>query len=86
MLEQEFLFGQYDVLSVSTIKQQQKNVECPSAEQLMILVEVGDLDGIKESVDKFERYCQRNLSKELDIKIQIMYNLMTIRNSLEKKY
>ena len=86
MLEQEFLFGQYDVLSVSTIKQQQKNVECPSAEQLMILVEVGDLDGIKESVDKFERYCQRNLRKELDIKIQIMYNLMTIRNSLEKKY
>ena len=52
----------------------------------MILVEVGDLDGIKESVDKFERYCQRNLRKELDIKIQIMYNLMTIRNSLEKKY
>lgn len=50
----------------------------------MILVEVGDLDGIKESVDKFERYCQRNLRKELDIKIQIMYNLMTIRNSLEK--
>ncbi len=86
MLEQEFLFGHYDVLSINTIEEWQKNVECPAPEQIMILIEVGDLDGIKDSVDKFEIYCKKKLMKEMDIKIQIMYNLMTIRNSLEKKY
>lgn len=85
MLEQEFLFGHYDVLSISTIEQQE-NVECLSAEQFMLLIEVGDLDGIREGVDKFEIYCRKNLMKEMDIKIQIMYNLMMIRNNLEKKY
>ena len=86
MLEQEFLFSYFDVLSIETIERQQKNVECPSAEQFMILIEVGDLDGIKTGVDKFGVYCRKHLMKEMDIKIQIMYNLMTIRNGIEKKY
>ena len=86
MLEQEFLFSYFDVLSIETIERQQKNVECPSAEQFMILIEVGDLDGIKTGVDKFGVYCKKHLMKEMDIKIQIMYNLMTIRNGIEKKY
>lgn len=86
MLEQEFLFGRYDVLSISTIEQQQEEVECPQQEQLMLLIEVGDLDGIRESVEKYEVYCRKNLMKEMDIKIQIMYNLMMIRNNIEKKY
>lgn len=86
LLEQDFLFGQYDVLSINTIEDQQKDAENPSPEQFMILIEVGDLDGIKAGVERFETYCKKNLMKEMDIKIQIMYNLMTIRNSIEKKY
>lgn len=86
MLEQEFLFGHYDVLSISTIEQQQEEAECPQQEQFMLMIEVGDLDGIRESVEKFEVYCRKNLMKEMDIKIQIMYNLMMIRNGIEKKY
>lgn len=86
MLEQEFLFGSYDVLSISTIEQQQEIAECPQPEQFMLLIEVGDLDGIKESVGKLEAYCRKNLMKEMDIKIRLMYDLMTIRNSIEKKY
>lgn len=86
MLEQDFLFGHYDVLSINTIEEQQKNAQCPSAEQFIMLIEVGDLDGIRECVEKFGTYCKKNLMKEMDIKIQMMYNLMIIRNSIEKKY
>ena len=86
LLEQEFLFGHYDVLSINTIEQWQENVECPSVEQFILLIEVGDLNGIEEGVKKFGAYCKKNLMKEMDIKIQIMYNLMTIRNNIEKKY
>lgn len=86
MLKQEFLFGHYDVLSIDTIEQQQKTVECPSTEQFVMLIEVGDLDGIAECVEKFKTYCMKRLMKEMDIKIQIMYNLMIIRGEIEKKY
>ncbi len=86
LLEQNFLLSHYDVLSIQTIEEQQKNVECPSAEQFMILIEVGDLEGIRENVEKYEVYCRKRLMKEMDIKIQILYHLMTIRNGIEKKY
>lgn len=86
LLEQEFLFGQYDVLSINAIEEQQKIAENPSTDHFIMLIEVGDLDGIRECVDKFGVYCIKNLMKELDIKIQIMYNLMVIRNGIEKKY
>lgn len=86
LLEQDFLFGRYDVLSIDTIEQWQENIECPSPEQFILLIEVGDLKGIEDSVKKFEIYCRKTLMKEMDIKIRIMYNLMTIRNNIEKKY
>ncbi len=86
LLEKEFLFGAYDVLSVSTIEEQQNIAENPSPEHIIMLIEVGDLDGIRGCVEKFRLYCIRELMKEMDIKIQIMYNLMLIRNGIEKKY
>ena len=86
LLEQDFLFGQYEVLSISTIEEQQKNAENPSTDQLIMLIEVGDLEGIAECVEKFGTFCIRMLMKEMDIKIQILYNLMVIRNADEAKY
>lgn len=86
MLEQEFLFGTYDVLSVSTIEEQQSMAQNPAPEHFILLIEVGDMDGIGECVEKFKTYCIKSLKKEMDIKIQIMYNLMLIRSALEKKY
>lgn len=86
LLEQEFLFGQYDVLSINAIEAQKNAAENPSPDQLLMLIEVGDLEGIRESVEKFGAYCTGKLMKELDIRIQIMYQLMLIRNGLEKKY
>ena len=86
MLEQEFLLGRVDVLSISAIEEQQKKAENPPAEYFLMLAEVGDLEGIREGVEKFRTYCIRNLMKEADVKMQVLYNLMTIRSSIEKKY
>lgn len=86
LLEQEFLFGQYDVLTIATIEEQQKRAENPSTGQILMLIEVGDLEGIQDCVERFRVYCIKKLMKEMDIKIQILYNLMLIRGSLEKKY
>ena len=86
MLEQEFLLGQYDVLSIQAIEEQQKIAENLPADYYVMLIEVGDLDGIRECVEKYKTFCIKNLMKEMDIKIQILYNLMVIRNSIGKKY
>lgn len=86
MLEQNFLFGHYDVLSMQVIKEQQKKAENPPAEYFIMLAEVGDLDGLTEGVEKFKTYCIKHLMKETDIKIQVLYNLMAIRDNIQKKY
>lgn len=85
MLEQEFLLGQTDVLSLEAIEQQQK-AENPPAEYFLMLAEVGDLEGIRESVEKYRTWCIRNFRKETDVKVQVLYNLMAIQNSIGNKY
>lgn len=86
LLEQEFLLGHYDVMSILSIEEQQKKAENPPAEYFLMLAEVGDLEGIREGVEKFRVWCIRNLVKEADVKVQVLYNLMAIRSSVEKKY
>lgn len=86
LMEQDFLFGQDDVLSIGTVEEQQKAAENPSTEQMCMLIEVGDLDGLAECAERFKRYCIKNLMKETDIRIRILYNLMVIRDSISKKY
>lgn len=86
MLEQAFLLGQSEVLSRLSIESMQKKGENPPAEYFLMLAEVGDLEGIQEGVEKFRAYCIRNLLKETDIKTLVLYNLMTIRAGVEKKY
>lgn len=86
LMEHEFLFGRYDVISMEAMEEEQKAVENPTTEYFAMLMEVGDLDGIREGVERFGEYCTRQLMKEMDIKIQIMYNLMIIKGWMEKKY
>ncbi len=86
MLEQEFLLGHYDVLSIQAIEEQQMKAENPPAEYFLMLAEVGDLEGIRKGVEKYKTWCIKNLVKETDVKVQVLYNLMSIRNAVEKKY
>lgn len=86
MLEQEFLLGHYDVLSIRAIEEQQQKAENPPAEYFLMLAEVGDLEGIREGVEKYGTYCIKNRMKETDVKVQVLYNLMTIKSGIEKKY
>lgn len=86
ILEQEFLLGHYDVLSIQSIEEQQMKAENPPAEYFLMLAEVGDLEGIQKGVEKYRTWCIKNLVKESDVKVQVLYNLMSIRNAVEKKY
>lgn len=85
LMEQEFLFGQDDVLSIG-VMQQQEEVEDPSTDQICMLIEVGDMDGLAECSEQFKHYCIKNFMKETDIRIGIFYRLMVIRDKIAKKY
>ncbi|MFR8169791.1 MAG: response regulator [Marvinbryantia sp.] len=86
LLEHEFLFGGCSVMSMDTIENQGHIAENPSVDYFCMLIEVGDMDGIARCVKRFRQYCLKGMMKEMDIKIQVMYNLMQIRNWAEKKY
>lgn len=86
LMEHEFLFSGCSVLTMDTIEDQQYVAENPSVDYFCMLIEVGDLEGIQESVKIFKQSCIKKMMKELDIKIQVMYNLMQIKNWAEKRY
>lgn len=86
LLEHEFLFSDWSVLTMDMIEVQAHLAENPSTDYFCMLIEVGDMEGIRQCVEKFRQYCVKGMMNELDIKIQVMYNLMQIRNWASKKY
>lgn len=85
LLEHAFLFSGCSVLTMDTIGDYQSEGENPSVDYFCMLIEVGDMNGIQEGVNRFRQYCMRQMLKEMDIKIMVMYNLMQIKNWAEKK-
>lgn len=86
LLQHRFLFDEDEVLTVDSIEDRQNPAENPSTDYFCMLIEVGDMEGIENSVHRFKQFCKRTLMKEMDIKIQVLYNLMQIRMWAEKKY
>lgn len=86
LMEHEFLFGDQKILTMDLIEEQTNLAENPSVDYLCMLIEVGDMEGIRKCVEHFRKYCLKRMMKELDIRIQVMYNLMKIRNWAERKY
>lgn len=86
LMENEFLFSKNKVISMDSISRERKDGKKITAEYLMMLLEIGDLDGIVEAVGQYRQYCVDHLLKEKDVKVQIMYDLMTVKTKIEKKY
>ena len=57
-----------------------------SAEQLEMMIEVGNEDGIHQSMKCIRDYCIWHLIKEADFKIILTRDLMKLKLQLEKKY
>ena len=86
LLDQAFFLGNDHILTLDDICNIQKQGEMVSIEYLEMLVEVGDIAGIRRAIDMTGDYCSWHLLKEVEIKITITRDLMKLRSSLEKKY
>lgn len=85
LMRHEFLFDG-GVLTIDSIAEQKNAAENPSVDYFCMLIEVGDLQGIRDCVEIFHTYCLREMLGEMEIKIMVMYNLMQIKNWADKHY
>lgn len=85
LMEHEFLFSSSNILTLDHIEEPKHMTDNPSLEHVLMLIEVGDIEGIRECVNEFRQYCIKGMKNELDIKVQVMYNLMQVKSWAEKK-
>jgi two-component system, response regulator YesN len=86
LLEHEFLFDKQQILSIDMIHEQRESGSNVSVDLLGMLIEAGNLEGIKESVNHLKNYYREHLIKESEIKVQVLCNLMLLKTRIEKKY
>lgn len=86
LLEHTFLFGQDSVLTIDRLCNMEKNGETISLEHLETLVEVGELEGIRQALNIFQNYCVWHLLKEDEIKLRLIRDALQLHTLLEKKY
>lgn len=86
LLENEFLFRDLQVVSPDFLGNCSRESENNSIENLEALLEIGDLEGIWESVEEYRKFCIRQMVKESEIKAQLIYNVVLLKERLFRKY
>jgi len=84
--ENEFLFHGLLVVSPDFLKIYGREGGNNGIEHLATLLEIGDLDGIRESAEEYRKFCIRQVIKESEIKAQLTYNVVLLKERLFKKY
>ena len=85
LLGNKFLYKDRGVISIDIIQGHKEAGRYIVPEHLSTLIEVGDVQALKEEVDKFKCFCRFSLMKEPEIKLHIIINIITIQNILEKQ-
>ncbi len=86
LLEQAFIFDQDDILTIDLICGLKENQEAVTIEWMEMLIEVGEVDGIRQALKVFRDYCTWNLLKEAEIKLLLIQDLIQLQMRLGKKY
>lgn len=86
LMAHEFLFGKEQVLSIDFLSREMESGERITAEYLEMLLEIGEMDGLESAVRRYQTYCALHLKKESEIKVQVIQNLMILKNHLTEKY
>ena len=86
LMENKFLYNNQQILTIETIYNQNEPGEEISIEDLEMLVEIGDLERLKSSINHFRNYCRNNLLQESEIKLQIIASYVLLIKQLGEKY
>ncbi|MCI8269758.1 MAG: response regulator [Lachnospiraceae bacterium] len=86
LLDQSFIFGEEDVLTIDLICNLEERREAVSVEYLEMLIEVGEEEGIRRAMGMFRDYCAWHMLKSAEIKMLLIQELMQLQMRLGKKY
>ncbi len=86
LLDQSFIFDQDEILTIDLICSLEESREAVSVEYLEMLIEVGEIKGIRQAMDMFRDYCAWHMLKSAEIKILLVQELLQLQMRLQKKY
>ncbi|MCI8763033.1 MAG: response regulator transcription factor [Lachnospiraceae bacterium] len=86
LLDQSFIFGEEDILTIDLICNLEESREAVSVEYLEMLIEVGEAEGIRRAMGMFRDYCAWHMLKSQEIKILLIQELLRLQMKLGKKY
>lgn len=86
LMDQAFVFDREDILTIDLICGLEGSREAVSIEWMEMLIEVGEVEGIKRAMDMFRDYCTWHLLKEAEIKLLLVQDLVQLQLRLSKKY
>ncbi|NLZ81438.1 MAG: helix-turn-helix domain-containing protein, partial [Clostridiales bacterium] len=84
LLDYQFLFGNESLVSIQVLEESRDEKEKISLEEFEDMVEIGDIEVIKENLNQLKKYYKIRLKKESDIKIQIINGLYQLYDSIKK--
>ncbi len=84
LLDYQFLFGNENLVSIQVLEEARDEKEKISLEEFEDMVEIGDIEVIKENLKQLKKYYKIRLKKESDIKIQIINGLYQLYESIKK--
>lgn len=86
LLDYQFLFGNESLVSIQILEETRKGTEKVSLDKLEDMVEIGDIEGIEESLGQLKEYYKTILKKESDLKIQMINRLYQLYESTKKYF
>lgn len=86
LLEQSFIFGDEDILTIDQICNLEESREAVSVEYLEMLIEVGEAEETRRALGMFRDYCAWHMLKSEQIKILLIQELFQLQMRLGKKY
>lgn len=86
LMEQAFIFDQEDILTIDLICGLEGSREAVTIQWMEMLIEVGEVEGIKRAIRMFRDYCTWNLLTESQIKLMLVQDVVQLQMRLSKKY
>lgn len=86
LMDQAFIFDQEDILTIDLICGLEGKREAVTIDWMEMLIEVGEVAGIRKAMEMLRDYCTWNLLKEQEIKLMLVQDMVQLQMRLEQKY
>jgi len=84
--EYEFLYKRLEVINIDAFNHNGDNGEEKYMDRLSNLIEIGDLEDIRQTLEELKEYYISHLCKESEIKVLVVRSMAHLHNMFERRY